>query len=109
MAAEARPVVAVCLATGWLIASLLDSGRMAAVVVPVALVAVAWTAVSRRRRPLRLALCLLGLGRLVAALLATLLAAPDDALWIQVSSMALLIPLVPFVYAATFDRGDDRA
>jgi len=104
------PVVVLLLATGWLLAVAFDRPLVAAVVAVLCLGAVCADAV-RRRAPARLLtaalfMILAVLGGFIGLLL---LNPPRGAggFLAQIAVVALLAPVVPLVYALTFD-GEDQ-
>lgn len=105
MKAPLVPVAALALAGLWCLAQAVDAPRLAAAVAVAALAAASATAVLRRgTRRLRFAVLLPAL--LLGAGLVGVFAAPAGsavALAAQLAILILLAPLVPMLYAATFD------
>ena len=105
------PAVTLILAAAWLFSQALDLPWIAAAVAVVALGAVCAPAVRRRAPARRLPVFLVGILLFLATGLALLLqpaAEPAHGLLVQVAIMAVLAPIVPLVYALTFDGGLDR-
>ena len=99
------------LAAGWLFSQAFDLPWIAAAVAVVALGAVCTSAVRRRAPARRLPVFLVGILVFLAAALALLLrpaAEPAHGLLVQLAVIAVLAPIVPLVYALTFDGGNDR-
>lgn len=106
MKTPASPVVALALAGLWCLAQAVDAPRLAAAVAVAALAAASATALERRgTRRLRLAVLLPVL--LLGAGLAAIFAAPVGSVLGLAAQLAILIvlaPLVPLLYAASFER-----
>lgn len=100
------PVAALALAGLWCLAQAVDAPRLAAAVAVAALAAVSATSVLRRgTRRLRFAVLLPAL--LLGAGLVGVFAAPAGsaiALAVQLAILIVLSPLVPLLYAASFER-----
>jgi len=105
------PAAALALAGLWCLAQAVDAPRLAAAVAVAALAAASATSILRRgTRRLRLAVLLPALllgGGLVAVFAAPAGSAAGPA--VQLAILIVLAPLVPMLYAATFESepGDD--
>jgi hypothetical protein len=106
----ALPVVACLLALSWMLAMVLDSGLMAWISVLGATAGAVALAPPRRRALLHRVAVAAVFGVLGAGLLVLVVrppAAPAGFL-LQLTLMAVLAPLVPAVYALTFDTGEGQ-
>jgi hypothetical protein len=100
------PAAALALAGLWCLAQAADAPRLAAAVAVAALAAASATALERRGTP-RLRLAVLLPAVLLGAGLAAIFAAPVGSVLGLAAQLAILIvlaPLVPLLYAASFER-----
>jgi peptidoglycan/LPS O-acetylase OafA/YrhL len=110
------PIVGAALAAGWIVAAAFDAPAMAALVAAAAVSASVCLAVRRRRRHRRMLVAVaVGAGLAVGALLGAELLLPHGGptrLVLQLAFVLLLAPVVPALYAATFEPpcdGRDRS
>jgi hypothetical protein len=102
------PLTAVLLALLWCLAQQLD--RPVLVTAAVVLIVAATSALAvQRRRSRALALLIVGINLILAVLLFSLLLTdPLLGLYLQLALIATLAPLVPLVYAITFEPDSDQ-